>query len=72
MSKALKALDKVMILKSDGSDWDTWTTRVELAAHSIGYQDLLTTPPLVGSTSDIDKDSDLLNAMIGKVSDGIF
>ena len=72
MSKALKALDKVTLLKSDGSNWDTWKTRVELATRSIGYQTLLTTAPAEEDQSGADKDNDLLNAVIGRVADGIF
>ena len=79
MSKALKAFDKVTLLKSDGSNWDTWYTRVELAAKSIRYDAYLEWNPnstvsesgRIGTEEDKEKDSDLLNAVIGRLSDGI-
>ena len=46
MSKALKAFDKVMVLKADGSNWDTWKAQAELAARSIGYQRYLISDPI--------------------------
>lgn len=70
MSKALKAFDKVTVLKSDGSNWDTWKTRVELASRSINYGRFLTVLP--ETDTEKEKDSDLLNAIIGRLSDGIF
>ncbi|KAE9386529.1 hypothetical protein BT96DRAFT_1005999 [Gymnopus androsaceus JB14] len=76
MSKALKAFDKVTTLKSDRSNWDTWKTRVEFAARSIGYQHYLEwnpQPDLAQGSDDEHrgKDSDLLNAIIGRLLDGI-
>ena len=77
MSKALKAFDKVTTLKSDGSNWDTWKTRVEFAARSIGYQRYFEWNPHIttdpdATENDREKDNDLLNAIIGRLSDGIF
>jgi hypothetical protein len=77
MSKALKAFDKVSILQADGSNWDTWKERVDHAAKSIKYDKYLTWNPYdeksTGATEDDkDKDSNLLNAIIGRLSDGIF
>ena len=77
MLKALKAFDKVALLQSDGSNWDTWYSQAEKVASSIGYKDYLTWNPHVliiaqeGETvryatdKDQQKDNDLLNAMIG-------
>ena len=72
MSKAMKAFDKVTLLKSDGSNWDTWKTRVELAARSIQYEAYLKTEPSTSSNSQKEADSNLLNTVIGRLSDGIF
>ncbi|KAE9385346.1 hypothetical protein BT96DRAFT_1007128 [Gymnopus androsaceus JB14] len=73
MSKALKAFDKVTTLKSDGSNWDTWKTRVEFAARSIGYQRYFEWNPHVitdpdATENDREKDNNLLNAIIGRLS----
>ena len=70
MLKAMKAFDKVTLLKSDGSNWDTWKTRVELAARSIQYEAYLKTEPSNLSNSQKEANSDLLNAVIGRLSDG--
>ena len=72
MLKAMKAFDKVTLLKSDGSNWDTWKTRVELAARSIQYEAYLKTKLSNSSNSQKEADSNLLNAVIGRLSDGIF
>ncbi|KAE9387248.1 hypothetical protein BT96DRAFT_1005302 [Gymnopus androsaceus JB14] len=78
MSKAGKAFDKVTTLKSDGSNWDTWKTQVEFAARSIGYQHYFEwnpQPDLAQGSDDEHRgqdSSDLLNAIIGRLSDGIF
>ena len=69
MSKATKAFDKVTELKADGSNWAMWATRVERAAASIGYEGYLTTAPTATQTRE---DSDLLNAIIGRLPDSIF
>jgi hypothetical protein len=73
MSKALKAFDKVTLLKADGSNWDTWSSRAERVAISIGYKKYLEWKSEDNMTStQKDEDNDLLNAMIGRLSDSIF
>ena len=81
MSKVLKAFDKVTVLRNDGSNWDTWQTRVELATQSVGLTKFLTYDPNdpdkdakeeEGTDEDKLNDSNLLNAIIGRLSDGIF
>ena len=70
MSKALKAFDKVTVLKADGSNWNTWKSRVEQAAKSIKYHGYLTTE--ANSENGKEMEEDLLNAIIGRLADGIF
>ena len=74
MSKVLKAFDKVTVLRNDGSNWDTWQTRVELATQSVGLTKFLTYDPndpdkdaKEEEETDEDKlnDSNLINAIIG-------
>ncbi|KAF5353853.1 hypothetical protein D9758_010568 [Tetrapyrgos nigripes] len=66
-----KALDKVMKLKKDGSNWSTWVTRVQRAAGSIGYNKYLTTAP-TSAAEEQQQDKDLLNRIIGTLPDTIF
>ncbi|KAF5370263.1 hypothetical protein D9757_012011 [Collybiopsis confluens] len=87
MSKVIKAFDKVTILKKDSSNWDTWKARVKRAAKTIKHDKYLFWNPQIGSASESnddeiilragteeekEQDSDLLNAIIGRLSDEIF
>ncbi|KAJ3858192.1 hypothetical protein EV359DRAFT_69207, partial [Lentinula novae-zelandiae] len=75
MSKVFKAFDKVSTLKSDGSNWDTWKNRVELATQSIGFSDHLTSNPNDDTEAWEAKKNDsgnLLNAIVGRLSDQIY
>ncbi|KAJ3916873.1 hypothetical protein F5877DRAFT_80491 [Lentinula edodes] len=75
MSKVFKAFDKVSTLKSDGSNWDTWKNRVELATQSIGFSDHLTSNPKDDTEAweaKKDDNGNLLNAIVGRLSDQIY
>ncbi|KAJ3924619.1 MAG: hypothetical protein NXY57DRAFT_1044782, partial [Lentinula lateritia] len=75
MSKVFKAFDKVSTLKSDGSNWDTWKNRVELATQSIGFSDHLTSNPnddTEALEAKKDDNGNLLNAIVGRLSDQIY
>jgi hypothetical protein len=73
MSKALKAFGKVTLLKGDELNWDTWSSRAKRVAVSIGFKKYLewsdNTEKLEAETKE---NNDLLNAMIGRLSDSIF
>ena len=66
-SKAKKAFEGIAQLEANGTNWGIWWIRVQRAAGSIEYGDLLKAE----DSTKIKEDADLLNAITGLLPDTI-